>query len=655
MGQEAVVSELRPQPPRGEGASTAAYHAAISAFSDVAAALSELRDQDTLLHLIAKRICELTKAPRCSVYLRDEETGLFRGQVGHADRDIDPLIKRLTAGTEADRFTHEIVQTRRPVLVSDALEDPRPIRSTMRAWHVRSMLGVPMVLRGEVIGLVFLDAEDRRCAFGEETIELASTFADLAAVAIAQAQMTSDLRRSLTTVARQNKLLRRASAVDDRLGKIALDGADFVEIAEAVADLTAKPCAIYDAGHHVLARSAPTWNDAAGTPRMPDAATWGRDDVQAAVAALGDHRGGVLSPMPEAGLSHRFLVAPVITRDKAWGTLVVMEHGTRFGSLDAHIARRAATHIALEMSAERRAARAEWDARATLLGELLRGNRDLPSLERRASYLGTDLDVRRVLCLVATATPGDGPMPSATAIADAFDAVADDKVLVTGVAEGVAVALDLVPDAAPRDAILEARRTVERGLAEVGGDHRLVASLSAVCGAPEDYVRAYREVKQVMTCLTTLADGGTTRVLSADDLGPGRLFLASADRAEAERFARDALGPLLGDDDGMADLLKTLRVFFDNSRSVRRSAQQLGVHENTIRYRLARVEELTGLAVASDSEDQLTVQFSLLILRLTGWEFAPLGLADEAAAETTDDTDTDPRTLPCAQPCSTTT
>src|SRR5262249_5628905 len=70
---------------------------------------------------------------------------------------------------------------------------------------------------------------------------------------------------------------------------------------------------------------------------------------------------------------------------------------------------------------------------------------------------------------------------------------------------------------------------------------------------------------------------------------------------------------------GMADLVKTLRVFFDNSRSVRRSAQQLGVHENTIRYRLARVEELTGLAVASDSEDQLTVQFSLLILRLTGW------------------------------------
>lgn len=68
----------------------------------------------------------------------------------------------------------------------------------------------------------------------------------------------------------------------------------------------------------------------------------------------------------------------------------------------------------------------------------------------------------------------------------------------------------------------------------------------------------------------------------------------------------------------MADLLLTLGVFFDLSRSVRRSAQRLGVHENTIRYRLARVEELTGLAVASNSEHQLTVQLSLLILRIIG-------------------------------------
>ncbi len=55
------------------------------------------------------------------------------------------------------------------------------------------------------------------------------------------------LRSSLDTVARQNQLLRRAATIEDRLTKLVLDGGDIREIASAVAQLTAKPCAVYDA------------------------------------------------------------------------------------------------------------------------------------------------------------------------------------------------------------------------------------------------------------------------------------------------------------------------------------------------------------------------------------------------------------------------
>jgi DNA-binding PucR family transcriptional regulator len=107
-------------------------------------------------------------------------------------------------------------------------------------------------------------------------------------------------------------------------------------------------------------------------------------------------------------------------------------------------------------------------------------------------------------------------------------------------------------------------------------------------------------------------------VLTADDLGPGRLVLGAAEREDAERFAHDALGALLADEEGTQDLLHTLQVFFEKGRSVRRSARALDVHENTIRYRLARIEDRTGLGVAHDSNDQLTAQLALLLLRLEG-------------------------------------
>ena len=56
----------------------------------------------------------------------------------------------------------------------------------MRDWNIRSMMGVPMVVRGEVIGLVFLDDEERPHAFDRIDQDIAAAFADLAAVAIAR-------------------------------------------------------------------------------------------------------------------------------------------------------------------------------------------------------------------------------------------------------------------------------------------------------------------------------------------------------------------------------------------------------------------------------------------------------------------------------------
>jgi sugar diacid utilization regulator len=49
---------------------------------------------------------------------------------------------------------------------------------------------------------------------------------------------------------------------------------------------------------------------------------------------------------------------------------------------------------------------------------------------------------------------------------------------------------------------------------------------------------------------------------------------------------------------------------------VRQTAVRLAVHENTIRYRLSRVAELTGLDVAGNAEHQLAIQVALQILWL---------------------------------------
>ena len=51
--------------------------------------------------------------------------------------------------------------------------------------------------------------------------------------------------------------------------------------------------------------------------------------------------------------------------------------------------------------------------------------------------------------------------------------------------------------------------------------------------------------------------------------------------------------------------LKTLRHYFDAEGDVPRAAQTLFVHPNTLRYRLAQIEQITGLSLHKTDEQTM--------------------------------------------------
>src|SRR6202012_4899395 len=116
------------------------------------------------------------------------------------------------------------------------------------------------------------------------------------------------------------------------------------------------------------------------------------------IGSVPGDRPSVIGPFPKLNVYNRLLVTPVTVRDDRWASLVMVEQGSSFNPFDMLIARRVATIVALEMSAERRAALAEWNARSSLAAELIRGNRDIAQVERRANFLGLRLDQPHVLC-----------------------------------------------------------------------------------------------------------------------------------------------------------------------------------------------------------------------------------------------------------------
>jgi DNA-binding PucR family transcriptional regulator len=80
-------------------------------------------------------------------------------------------------------------------------------------------------------------------------------------------------------------------------------------------------------------------------------------------------------------------------------------------------------------------------------------------------------------------------------------------------------------------------------------------------------------------------------VVTSDEVASHELVPASVLRSFRERL----LGPLLAyDDRHRAELMPTLREFLACSGSWNACAAKMYVHVNTVRYRIRRIEELTG-------------------------------------------------------------
>ena len=104
-----------------------------------------------------------------------------------------------------------------------------------------------------------------------------------------------------------------------------------------------------------------------------------------------------------------------------------------------------------------------------------------------------------------------------------------------------------------------------------------------------------------------------------DTLTLGAVLSDTLVRERVQALTRSALEPLAQASDGV--LLQSLRVFLDHNGSWESAARALGVHRHTMRHRMTRVEEITGLDL--DVAHNRVVLLLALATRPTGTEPAP--------------------------------
>ena len=191
----------------------------------------------------------------------------------------------------------------------------------------------------------------------------------------------------------------------------------------------------------------------------------------------------------------------------------------------------------------------------------------------------------------------------------------------------IVVLLPATADAEVRrvaDAVMRELRSSLHGFTFAVGHSRLAT----------DPVDLYRAGNEALLAANVAEAGEEDSVLAFEDTGAYRLLLPamSEDPAERQRFFSETVEPLVTyDEQYETDLVQTLETFLDADGNVAGTASRLFTHRHTIRYRLERVRDLTGLDVSStDGREKLGL--GLKAMRVLGIA-APRGPATELGAE----------------------
>ncbi len=309
----------------------------------------------------------------------------------------------------------------------------------------------------------------------------------------------------------------------------------------------------------------------------------------------------------------------------------------RSGPPSAAVLRIATTMIASEVERLRAPDRASEAAQAAFLTALLqRRVTDRGDIVARASELGADLTGGGAVVVVRAYhfAPADDDWRVRVLAAAERAARAGAPGSLAAVVErptdphGHVVLLLPTPEDAGLRRVAEA---IARELRASVHGFTFALGHSRVAHDPVDLYRAGNEA--LLAANVATASNEEVAMLAFEDTGAYRLLLPamSEDPAELQRFYDETVAPLVAyDDQYETDLVQTLETFLDADGNVAGTAARLYTHRHTVRYRLERVRDLTGLDVAStDGREKLGL--GLKAMRVLGIA-APSGPATEAGA-----------------------
>jgi len=550
--------------------------------------LSSRLDLEGLLSAIVSRARNLLGSDLAWLSTYDADPDEFHVLV------VDGALAQGTSAMAARRdrgVAGVVMSTRLPFTTPDYLHDNRFVHDarlddTFRDEGIAALVGVPLIWDSEVIGLLFV-ADRYHRMHTAQSISILCTLATHGAVALRNAR---DFERANAALAKADQAraelerhLRNIQAATDaheQITSLLARGASLATLCQSVAQLLGGSVLVLDEAALVISRGAATGYDSAAAASYAPHGEHSADLMRAMRLSRDSGRSVVVYETGDQTCRETCRVMPVIGGDDTLGSALLFHRG-ELEEVAVRTFERSTSVIGIVLLSQQRMEAAKNRSASALLRSLVSPRQDDPAvLANRAEQHGVDL--ARPLSLVLVEMDGPragyaarrfgGPMSLAHALIDDID--------------GVLVVL-CNASSAP-----EIRQTVSGWMRQdLQATHRGVLS-RPLAGAAE-IPAVYAALRRALAVLGRI--GVHAQIVGQDELAIYSTLFETHDRASLSNFLEAAVGPLLSHDRKRgSDLASTLLVYFDCNQNAKTAAQRLDIHVNTVRQRLATIEDLVG-------------------------------------------------------------
>jgi purine catabolism regulator len=369
----------------------------------------------------------------------------------------------------------------------------------------------------------------------------------------------------------QYEVLQRSIAVQRRLEQLVLEGRGLEELARSLSVTLGGAVAILDAEGQTVAT-------ARFRRELPgEAISAIREEI---ARRVDESRVGSFEPAHDA-IAGRGCVVPVApeTRGGPQAWLIAVRDVRGLGEFERMIIQQAAIVVALELMRRRVERETERRLAGDVLAEAIESPLSEHELRARMGPFGVGSQAAVLVFAVDEPDRLEPLLGRALSDAGVPALVARRESLLCAVIDGKG--RNPVEIAARMQAALEH----EAGSTRAGASR--VAPLARLR-------RSFHEARYALE-VSAVVNGGSPEVASWEDLGAFQLLLSVQDDEALRLYCDNVLGPIENGEGEYGDeLIKSLHAFLEHNGQWEKAARELYCHRHTLRYRVRRIEQLTG-------------------------------------------------------------